>query len=118
MSGAAYLRLIGLGAAIGAPAALVAAGFLALVHELQHWLWDELPGRLGHASPLWYLVLGLPVLGGCLVVAARRLLPGDGGHSPLDGISVELTPVRYGPGVALAAIGTPAFGPCSVPRRR
>ena len=111
MGGAAYLRLIGLGAAIGVPAALVAAGFIALVHELEHWLWDSLPDQLGYASPPWYLVLGLPLLGACVVLAARRLLPGDGGHSPLDGISVEPTPFRYGPGVALAAIGTLAFGP-------
>ena len=56
-------------------------------------------------------MLGLPLLGASVVVAARRLLPGDGGHAPLDGISVEPTPLRYGPGVALAAIGTLAFGP-------
>jgi hypothetical protein len=31
-----YLRLILLGALIGIPAALVAAGFLGLVHYLQH----------------------------------------------------------------------------------
>ena len=110
MGGTAYLRLIGLGAAIGVPAALVAAAFMALIHELEHWLWDDLPDRLGHASPPWYLVLGLPLLGACVVVAARRLLPGDAGHSPLGGISVEPTPVRHGPGVALAAIGTLAFG--------
>lgn len=107
---AAYLRLIALGAAIGVPAALVAAGFLALVHELEHWLWTDLPDSLGHSSPPWYLVVGLPVLGACVVAAARRLLPGDGGHSPLDGISVVPTPVRHGPGVALAAVGTLAFG--------
>lgn len=32
LSGRAYLRLVALGALIGIPAALVAAGFLALVH--------------------------------------------------------------------------------------
>lgn len=118
IGGTAYLRLIALGAAVGVPAALVAAGFLALVHELEHWLWDELPDQLGYSSPPWFLVLGLPLLGACVVVAARRLLPGDGGHEPLGGISVEPTPFRHGPGVALAAIGTLAFGGCSAPRRR
>jgi hypothetical protein len=39
-----------LGAAIGVPAALVAALFLALVHDLEHWLWHDLPDALGHSS--------------------------------------------------------------------
>jgi hypothetical protein len=34
-SGSAYLRLVLIGAAIGIPAALVAALFLAAVHELE-----------------------------------------------------------------------------------
>jgi H+/Cl- antiporter ClcA len=56
-------------------------------------------------------VVGLPVAGAALVFAARRVLPGDGGHSPLDGFGAsEPTPVAYMPGVALAAVGTLAFG--------
>jgi H+/Cl- antiporter ClcA len=110
LSGAAYLRLILLGAVIGAPAALVAAGFLALVHELEDWLWHDLPDALGHSTPPWYLIVGLPVVGASLVVAARRSLPGDGGHSPLDGIGGKPTPISHGPGVALAALGSLAFG--------
>ena len=35
VSGRAYLKLIGLGALIGIPAALLAAVFLALIHELE-----------------------------------------------------------------------------------
>jgi H+/Cl- antiporter ClcA len=110
LSGRAYLRLVALGALIGIPAALVAAGFLALVHELEDVLWHDLPDQLGYSSPPWYLVLGLPMLGACLVVAARSLLPGDGGHSPLEGLSAKPTPFAWGPGVALAALGTLAFG--------
>ena len=86
LSGATYLRLILLGAVIGVPAALVAAGFLALVHESEDWLWHDLPDALGESAPPWYLVVGLPVVGAVVVLAARKLLPGDGGHSPLDGI--------------------------------
>jgi H+/Cl- antiporter ClcA len=104
------LRLIGLGAAIGLPAALVAALFLALVHECEHWLWTDLPDWLGQDSPPWYLVVGLPVVGAALVWAARRFLPGDGGHSPLLGLAARPTPWRYGPGIFLAALGTLAFG--------
>jgi H+/Cl- antiporter ClcA len=110
LQGAAYLRLILLGALIGIPAALLAAGFLAFVHLLEDWLWEDLPSALGSASPPWYLVIGLPVVGAVVVVAARTLLPGDGGHSPLAGIGGGVTPLAYAPGVALAAIGTLAFG--------
>jgi H+/Cl- antiporter ClcA len=110
LSGRAYLRLVLLGAAIGIPAALVAAGFLALVHELEDFLWYDLPDELGHTSPPWYLVIGLPAVGAGLIVVARSLLPGDGGHRPLAGISLAPTPVAYAPGVALAALGTLAFG--------
>jgi hypothetical protein len=51
LAGRAYLRLVLLGALIGIPAALLAAVFLAFVHELEHWLWDELPEQLGSSSP-------------------------------------------------------------------
>jgi H+/Cl- antiporter ClcA len=106
-----YLRLVLLGAAIGIPAALVAALFLALVHDLEHWLWDVLPGHLGHEQAPWYLVLGLPVVGAVIVLFARRTLPGDGGHTPLDGMGGgEPTPVGHAPGIALAALGSLPFG--------
>ena len=110
VSGTRALRLIGLGALVGVPAALVAALFIAVVHELQHLLWHDLPERLGTTAPPWYLVLGLPLLGACIVLVARTRLPGDGGHGPLGGISVEPTSLAHGPGVALAALGTLPFG--------
>ena len=110
LTGAAYLRLILTGALIGLPAALVAAGFLAFVHEAEGWLWHDLPDALGYSSPPWFLVIGLPVVGAAVVLAARRFLPGNGGHVPLEGLNVEPTPLAHAPGVALAAIGTLAFG--------
>ena len=109
-SGERALRLVGLGALIGIPAALAAALFLAAVHELEHWLWVDLPEHLNAAGPPWYLVIGLPLAGACLVLAARMLLPGDGGHEPLGGIAVAPTPIAHAPGVVLAAIGSLAFG--------
>ena len=42
-----YLRLVVGAALIGIPAALVAALFLAFIHDLQHWLWTALPSHLG-----------------------------------------------------------------------
>ena len=117
LGGAEYLRLVGLGAVIGIPAAFLAAVFLAFVRDLEHWLWDSLPSALGHASPPWYLVIGLPIAGACVVVVARLLLPGDGGHRPLEGIGGGATPVSHGPGIALAAIGTLSFGAVLGPAR-
>jgi H+/Cl- antiporter ClcA len=109
-TGGAYLRVIAFAAAIGIPAALIAALFLALIHVLQQWLWEDLPDALGTSSPPWYLVIGLPVVGAGIVLAARTLLPGDGGHPPLVGLTSEPTPVAFGPGIALAGTGTLAFG--------
>jgi H+/Cl- antiporter ClcA len=102
LRGRSYLRLVGLGAAIGLPAALLAAVFVAAVHELEDLLWPD--------SPAWYLVIGLPVAGAALCALARTLLPGDGGHSPLDGIGGGATPLAYAPGIVLAAIASLAFG--------
>jgi chloride channel protein, CIC family len=75
LTGTAYLRLVALGALVGIPAGLVAALFLAAVHELQHVVWTDLPDALGESSPPWYLVVGLPVVGAAIVVFARRVLP-------------------------------------------
>ena len=105
-----YLRLVLFGAVIGVPAALAAALFLATIHEVEHWLWTDLPDALGGSEPQWYLVLMLPVVGAAIVVAARLFLPGDGGHKPLEGISLAPTPIAHAPGVILAAIGTLGFG--------
>src|SRR5262245_40124602 len=105
-----YLRLVALGALIGIPAALVAALFLALVHDIEHWLREDLPDALGHSSPPWYLVIGLPIVGGALVALARLLLPGDGGHHPLEGIAMGVTPLKNGPGIALAGLASLSFG--------
>jgi|SoiMethySBSTD1v2_1073268.scaffolds.fasta_scaffold04304_2 H+/Cl- antiporter ClcA len=105
-----YLFLILLGAAIGLPAALVASLFLATVHKLEEWFWTDLPDRLGEDSAPWYLIIGLPVAGALVVWVARRFLPGDGGNPPLEGIGGGVTPLRYAPGIALAALGTLPFG--------
>ena len=110
IEGREYLRLVLLGALIGIPAALLATVFLAVVHESEHWFWTTLPSDLGRSTPPWYLLLGLPVVGAGIVLLARRALPGDGGHPPLGGISGVPTPLAYGPGVALAALGTLPFG--------
>jgi H+/Cl- antiporter ClcA len=105
-----YLRVVVLAGLIGIPAAVVAALFLGFIHAAETWLWDELPVALGFAAPPWFLILGLPVVGAAMVVVARLLLPGDGGHPPLEGLKAGETPLAYVPGVILAATGTLAFG--------
>ena len=104
------LQLTGLGILIGIPAALVAWGFLELVHVTEHWLWHDLPASLGEDQPPWYLLVRLPVVGAVIVIIARAFLPGDGGHHPLDGFGGPPTPARNALGVALAAFGGLAFG--------
>jgi H+/Cl- antiporter ClcA len=118
LQGREYVRLILFAALIGIPAALLAAVFLAFITLVQDWLWTDLPKALGTTTPPWYLVLGLPIVGAAIVVAARTFLPGDGGHQPLKGLSTAPTPVANGPGVALAAIGTHGSAPSSGPRPR
>jgi chloride channel protein, CIC family len=72
------------------------------VHELEGWLWPD--------DPDWYLILGLPLAGAVIVIAARTLLPGDGGHPPLAGHAPPVTPISHAPGIVVAAVGTLAFG--------
>src|SRR4051794_34800052 len=106
----AHARLVALGALIGIPAAAAAALFLGLVHELQQLLWTDLPDSLGESGPPWYLIVGLPVAGGAIVWAARTLLPGDGGHTPMHGIDPDPAPLSHLPGIVVAALGTLGFG--------
>jgi len=103
------VRLTLLGALVGLPVGLLAFGFFWLVHELAHLLWHDLPAALGQSSPPWYLLVGLPVLGGLCVHVARKL-PGDGGHSPIhEGAGLGGRP-NEALGVGLAALGSLAFG--------
>jgi H+/Cl- antiporter ClcA len=103
-------RLVALGFVVGIPAAFVAWLFLAAVHGVESLLWDEIPDALGTDEPPAYLVVILPVAGALVVWLARRFLPGNGGHRPLDGIGGPPLGWRAAPGVALAALGTLAFG--------
>ena len=48
--------------------------------------------------------------GAAIVALARRFLPGDGGHRPLAGLTGGNPVLAAAPGIALAAIGTLAFG--------
>jgi H+/Cl- antiporter ClcA len=108
----AYLALLVLAAIIGVPVSAIAFFFLALVSELQGWIFTGLPRGLGfHGEPLWWPVLPL-LLAGVLVSLAIRYLPGKGGHSPADGFKVGAgppSPIEL-PGVVFAALATLSLG--------
>jgi H+/Cl- antiporter ClcA len=106
-----YLVLLVVAAATGAPVAAAAYGFLALVSQLQTWLFHDLPGELGFAgAPAWW-PLPLLAIGGLLTAAVIRYLPGGGGPSPAEGFHLHGAPgPAQLPGVVLAALATLSFG--------
>ena len=89
---------------------MAAIAFFTAVHYLEQLIWHILPTSLGEATPPWYLVVFLPIVGAAIVAAARLALPGDGGRPPLGGMAHGPTPVAFVPGIVVAALGTLGFG--------
>ncbi|MEU8915243.1 chloride channel protein [Streptomyces nigrescens] len=106
-----YLKLLVVAAVIGFPVCAVAFGFLALVHELEPLIYQDLPRALGFAgTPIWWPVPML-VVAGLLVGLTVRYLPGGGGHEPADGLALSgAPPLSALPGVVLAALASLSFG--------
>jgi H+/Cl- antiporter ClcA len=104
------LHALGVAAAIGIPVSLAALAFLALTHEIAHWLWDAGPDALGFSGEDWWWVLLVPAVGATLAGLAVRRLPGNGGHEPLNGFSAEPVMPKAIPGVLLAAAASLPFG--------
>ncbi|UYB44088.1 chloride channel protein [Streptomyces sp. Je 1-4] len=106
-----YLKLLLVAAVIGFPVCAVAFGFLALVHELEPLIYQDLPRALGFAgTPIWWPVPML-VVAGLLVGLTVRYLPGGGGHEPADGLALSGAPPPSAlPGVFLAALASLSFG--------
>src|SRR5260370_8179754 len=87
-----YLALLALAAIIGVPVSAAAYGFLALVTNMQRWIFTDLPGGLGfRGEPLWWPVPPL-VLAGLLVALPIRYLPRPGRPSPPDGFKPAHAP--------------------------
>jgi H+/Cl- antiporter ClcA len=95
---AAYVRTLVLAALLGVPVAFAAVLFQTAIHDLIHLVWDVIPDELGWSEPSWWYVVLVPGLAGLLVAGAVRL-PGQGGHSPLEGLGAD--PI---PPIALASI--------------
>src|SRR3954470_3745071 len=107
-----YRVLLVLAALVGLVVSAASWCFLEGVHELQVWVYQELPGDLGyHAVPEWW-PLPWVALAGLLTGFAVTRLPGHGGHVPVDGLKAggpQTTPIDL-PGVLLAALATLGLG--------
>lgn len=106
-----YRVLLVLAAIIGVMVSLASWGFLELIHELQSWVYKDLPSGLGFKGvPAWW---PLPVLGvaGLVVAFAVARLPGGGGHQPSEGLKSgpPTKPVEL-PGLLLAAVASVGLG--------
>ncbi|MFZ0530161.1 MAG: chloride channel protein, partial [Propionicimonas sp.] len=102
------VKLSALALVVGLVAGAGASAFVAVQHDLTHWVWHELPSLIGFAEAPWWMVLLLPVIGGVLTYATFRL-PGHGGHGPLDGFSLNIGPAEIVSAV-LAALASLVFG--------
>ncbi|WP_377272636.1 chloride channel protein [Peterkaempfera sp. SMS 1(5)a] len=105
-----YLRLLLLSAVVGIPVSLIAFGFVALQHEMQHGVWVSLPHALGWPAAPWWWPLPCLTLGGLLVAWCVVALPGHGGHVPAEGFGGAPTLPSYLPGVVLAALAGLSLG--------
>ena len=107
-----YRVLLVLAALVGLLVSAASWCFLEGVHELQVWVYEDLPGEVGyHVAPLWW-PLPWVALAGLLTAIAVLYLPGHGGHVPAEGLKAGGPPTRPIdlPGVLLAAAATLGFG--------
>lgn len=95
---------------IGIPVSLAALALLAGVGWLTDLLWTDLPKAAGFSGAAWWWVLLVPTVGAALVGLVVRKMPGEGGHEPIKGFSPSPVQPNAIAGVALAALGSLAFG--------
>ena len=108
----AYLSALVLAGILGIPVSVIAYGFLALVSEIQGYVFGDLPdGIFDGTVPAWWPVPWL-LLCGLLTALTIHYLPGNGGHSPAFGFKPGGGPPKIAdlPGVALAALTTLSLG--------
>lgn len=106
-----YRVLLMLAAIIGVLVSLASWGFLELTHQMQVWVYENLPSGLGFKTvPAWWPV---PVLGaaGFIVAFAVTRLPGGGGHQPSEGLKAgpPTKPIEL-PSLLLAAGASVGLG--------
>ncbi|MFF4650686.1 chloride channel protein [Streptomyces sp. NPDC001380] len=106
-----YRRMLLLSALVGIPVSLLAFGFVALEHEMQHGVWVSLPHALGLSAPPWWWPLPCLTLAGLLVAPCVTRLPGHGGHVPAAGFGAGGPSLpSHVPGVVLAALASLSLG--------
>jgi H+/Cl- antiporter ClcA len=107
-----YRALLVLAGVVGLIVSTASWGFLELVHEIQVWVYTDLPGDVGYAAaPTWWPLPWL-ALAGLLTAFAILKLPGRGGHVPAEGLKAggqPTEPIEL-PGVLLAALATLGLG--------
>jgi len=93
------------------PISAVSYGYLQLAHDLQGWVFTDLPEGIGFdRAPAWWPLLPLAVAG-VLVGLTIHYLPGKGGESPAEGFKPRGAPSAIElPGIALAALATIGLG--------
>src|SRR5262245_50826042 len=105
-----FVVLLVFAAVIGLVVSIVGWAFLELVHQVQVWVFTDLPDAFGFdQTPSWW---AFPVctLAGLPVAFAIARLPGGGGHVPAHGLQVGSTQPNMVPGVVLAALATLGLG--------
>lgn len=102
------LILCVLAVVVGLVTGAAATIFIALVHDIEHFLFHTLPEWLGDDDAPAWLVVGCLVTGAVLTWAAKKL-PGHGGHSPLMGFGLDITQKEI-VSVMLAALASLPFG--------
>ncbi|WP_435972432.1 chloride channel protein [Streptomyces sp. Qhu_M48] len=105
-----YLKALVLCALIGVPVSLAAFWFLVGLHELEHFLWTDLPHHMGRDEPAWWWPLPLLLVAGLGVGQIAARLPGAGGHIPALGLHTGGASSTALPGVLLAAVASLPFG--------
>ncbi|MFJ9201285.1 chloride channel protein [Streptomyces flaveolus] len=105
-----YLLLLLLCVLLGVPIALACFFFVALQHELQHWVWTSLPEAAGYGTPPWWWPLPALVLAGLILAPIVTRMPGAGGHLPVNGLGGAPVGPKALPGAVLAALATLPLG--------
>ena len=109
----ALVVLLALAAIVGVVVSLAAWGFLELIHQIQVFVFTDLPRDLGYhdGAPMWFYLVVLGLAGIVIALAITRL-PGNGGHVPAEGLKVGGAPTEpiEVPGVVLAGLATIGLG--------
>ncbi len=105
-----FIFVLVLAAVLGVIASLAAWGFLELIHQLQIWVFTDLPDAVGFDDTPWWWYLPILPLAGVVVAFAITRLPGHGGHKPSNGLAPDPVHETALPGVVLAGAATIGLG--------